>query len=239
MLGPQRPFDGANAVRKRRVHEDIVAQVRAMIENGQLAPGDKLPPERELAAIFAVSRHAVREAIRTLEERGILASRRGAGTFVARDDEDAVLDGLTSTLDRERHRIVEIFEFRRMIEPEIAALAAQTASDEAIEACAAILAQQRDQGSEGVDPTALDSAFHMALARATGNSVLVRVVENVVDILAESRSAAYQSATRFERSVEGHVALIAALRARDPLSARTVMEQHLRTIEETVFADTV
>lgn len=100
------------AVTKTKLHEQIVIQIPALIDKGRLKHGDQLPPERELATIFTVSRHSVREAIRVLEQKNILKSRPGSGTYINLEDESSVVEFLDRAIDREKHTMAEIFQFR-------------------------------------------------------------------------------------------------------------------------------
>jgi len=226
--------EGLRAVRKTRLYEDIVGQIQALIERGRLNSGDRLPPERELAEVFRVSRHSVREAIRALEQRGVLASRPGSGTFVAFDDAAAV-DFLAGAVSREKAKLAEIFQFRRMIEPQIAFLAALNADSDDIEACRRIVRSQQEGGARGTHLTNLDNEFHQLLARASKNGIVLRIVERVIDILGETRAEVYQSERRARLSIDGHVRIVEAIEGRDPEGARRAMEEHLEDIEKIVL----
>jgi len=100
------------AVTKTKLHEQIVNQVQALIEKGRLKYGDRLPPERELATIFKVSRHSLREAIRILEQKKVLKSQPGSGTFIILEDESSVVEFLAKAIHREKNTLSEIFQFR-------------------------------------------------------------------------------------------------------------------------------
>ena len=120
------------AVTKTKFHEQIVDQVQALIEKGRLKHGDQLPPERELASIFKVSRHSVREAIRVLEQKKVLKTRPGSGTFIILENESSVVESLANAILREKNTLSEIFQFRELLEPQIAGLAARNAKKEDI-----------------------------------------------------------------------------------------------------------
>ena len=234
---PGRSLDPAELrkVRKRKVFEEIVQQIQDLIAEGKLAPGDQLPSERDLADAFAVSRHSLREAIRTLEQQGVLSSKRGSGTYVAVGDGEAAMRYLAAAISRQRGQLAEIFQLRRLLEPQIAWLAARTALPEDIENCERLIARQRAGGAESAVAVELDRAFHQMIARATRNEILIRTVEHVIDILSESRASVYQSPERFRRSVAGHDRIVAALREGDPAAAWKAMDDHLAAIEATVL----
>ncbi|BBO72527.1 GntR family transcriptional regulator [Desulfosarcina alkanivorans] len=218
------------AVKRTKVYQEIAEQIIHLIKAGKLRHGDQLPPERRLAEIFQVSRHPVREAIRTLEEKNVLVSRVGSGTFVVNERDASIDDLLTHALEREKNKLAEIFEFRRMIEPQIAAKAAAKASPEDLAELKGILERQEKAGDihQIVD---LDQEFHMALARATRNSTLLRVVERLNDILDESRTRVPRNTNRAELSLSGHASILRAVEKGDSGAALKAMEKHLLQVE--------
>jgi len=220
------------AVYKTKLYQQIATQIRDLIQEGKLKHGDQLPPERELAEIFRVSRHSVREAIRTLEEKNILKSRVGSGTYVILEDESSIVDFFARAIQREKGKLAEIFEFRRMIEPQIARLAAQNATPEQVEKLEEIVRLQRKTSHDLDKSIELDQVFHLTLALATGNEILLRIVERINDILAESRAKVVQSGVRRKRSIDGHNKILEAVHRRDPELSATTMHSHLQEIEE-------
>jgi GntR family transcriptional repressor for pyruvate dehydrogenase complex len=222
------------AVRKTRFYEQIAAQIQELIEQGKLKHGDQLPPERELAKIFRVSRHSVREAFRTLEEKSLLRSRVGSGTYVILEDEPSVVHLLTRAIQKEKGKLADIFQFRRMIEPQIARGAAENASRKDIGAISKILKYQRETKGDIEDFIELDKAFHLALAKATGNEVLYHIVERINDILSESRAKVLQNPTRMKHSLKGHEKILEALLRGDPGKADHAMRNHLLDVERVV-----
>ncbi len=220
------------AVHKTKLYQEITEQIQRLIEGGQLKHGDQLPPERRLAEIFHVSRHSVREAIRTLEEKNILKSRIGSGTYIISEDEHLVVDFLAQAIHKEKDKLAEIFQFRRMIEPEIAALAAEQASDLDVSQLLDLIERQRRTGTDFRAAIELDQAFHLALARMAKNGVLLKVVERLNDILSESRVQISQSQGRLERSVAGHARIIQAVASGNSEKAAKAMKEHLKQVEE-------
>ncbi|MBI9083711.1 MAG: FadR family transcriptional regulator [Desulfobacterales bacterium] len=220
-------------VKRTKVYQEIAAQIMHLIEEGKLKHGDQLPPERRLAEIFQVSRHPVREAIRTLEEQSILVSRVGSGTFVVNEHGPSVDDLITRALHREKNKLAEIFVFRRMIEPQIAAKAALKASPKDLVELELILERQKEANDVHLI-VELDQAFHVALARATQNGTLLKVVERLNDILSESRAQASRNPKRMKLSVAGHGKILRAVAKGDANAALTAMEKHLRQVEAAV-----
>ena len=223
------------AVTKTKLHEQIVNQIQALIDNGRLKHGDQLPPERELATIFKVSRHSVREAIRILEQKRILKSRPGSGTYIILEDESSVVDFLARAINQEKNTISEIFQFRELLEPQIAGLAAQNAAAEDLSILQDILQRQQKELDDNAASKNLDQDFHRAIARATGNSVLLQVVELLDHIFLKSPHTYSQSPQRNRLSLKGHQEILKAVRNKDPRTARKLMAGHLNAIRELVI----
>jgi GntR family transcriptional repressor for pyruvate dehydrogenase complex len=224
------------AVSKTKFHEQIVDQVQALIGKGRLKHGDRLPPERELAGIFKVSRHSVREAIRVLEQKKVLKSRPGSGTFVILEDESSVVESLANAMLREKCTLSEIFQFRELLEPQIAGLAARNATKKDIVVFENLLEQQQKAPHNSIQSKELDEKFHLALARATGNSVLLQVVELFNHILLKSRHEDHQSPHRNKLSIRGHIKIVNAIKCGDSRAASKLMAGHLQAIRELVIS---
>jgi GntR family transcriptional regulator, transcriptional repressor for pyruvate dehydrogenase complex len=224
------------AVSKTKFHEQIVDQVQALIEKGRLKHGDQLPPERELAVIFKVSRHSVREAIRVLEQKEVLKSRPGSGTFVILEDESSVAKSLGKAILREKNTLAEIFQFRELLEPQIAGLAARNAGKKDIMVLENLLEQQQKAPDNSMVSKKLDEKFHLALAQATGNSVLMQVEALWGHILLKSRHENFQSPHRNKLSVKGHKKILKAIKDGDSKAANQLMAGHLQAIRELVIS---
>jgi len=223
-------------VSKTKFHEQIVEQVQALIEKGRLKQGDQLPAERELASIFKVSRHSVREAIRVLEQQRVLKSRPGSGTFIIIEDEPSVVESLANAILQEKNALEEIFQFRELLEPQIAGLAARNADTEDIRILENILEKQQKEVDDIQASKVLDEKFHLALARATGNSVLLQVVELFGHILLKSRHESSGSLHRNQLSVKGHKKILDAIKKKDPTAAGNLMAGHLQAIRDLVIS---
>ena len=227
------------AVSKTKLHEQIVDQVQGLIQKGNLKHGDQLPPERELASIFKVSRHTLREAIRILEQKNILRSRPGSGTFIILEDESSVVEFMARAIFREKNTLSEIFQFRELLEPQIAGLAAQNATKKNISVLEDILERQKKELGNTVESKELDEKFHLALTKATGNSVLFQVVELFGHILLKSRHEDSQSSHRNRLSIEGHKKILDAIKDADSKAANELMASHLHAIRELVLSSNV
>ena len=220
-----------HTVKRRRLHEDIVQQFHALIRDGALKHGDRLPAERELAEQFQVSRSSVREAIRSLELQGLVVSKPGAGTFVSTENLDSVVALLASTFNAGADVLRDAFEMRHLLEPPIAALAAQRATPEEVARLREILEDQQrqiDRGDTGVES---DTAFHFALAAATHNAALIKVVSAVEDVLQHSRGQSLEEPGRRQRSLASHRHILERVEAGDPQGAQQAMDHHLAVVE--------
>jgi GntR family transcriptional repressor for pyruvate dehydrogenase complex len=219
----------------QRLHESIVQRFHALIREGSLEHGAKLPAERVLAEQLKVSRSSVREAIRTLELQGLVVSKHGSGTFINTQCLDAVTTLMTSNLGEGlgvgEAQLRDIFEVRHLLEPQLAALAAQRATPKDVERLAAILEEQQRQIMEGETGVDADTEFHFALATATHNTALVKVVSAVEDVLRQSRDQSLQQPGRPERSLASHHQILGMVRAGNHLGAREAMEHHLTAVE--------
>ena len=219
------------SIQKTKVYEEVVAQLERLILDGALRPGDKLPPERELAERFDVSRSAVREAIRALELKGFAEPRPGEGTLVRIPTIDSLLSPLASLLSQKHDLVSELLEVREMIEPAVAARAARNAGPEDLARLEGILNRQKEKVSRQELAIEEDSEFHYTIARATKNSVILKVLDMMMDILRESRERSLQVEGRREKSLAGHRRIFNAIKRRDPEAAEAAMRQHLLEIE--------
>ena len=207
------------AVKKKRVYEDIVKQIRNLIQKRKLKQGDQLPTERELSETFKVSRASVREAIRYLESMKLVESRQGEGTYVIASSEEALVQPLASTLFLEKDNIMDIFSIRKIIEPQVAQLAAENATASEINELEEILQEQAKDLADGLNLTKTDSEFHNLLIQTAKNRVLERLLLAVLDLLAQTRENYLQVEGRAQRSLEGHHEIFSAIKARNPVAA--------------------
>jgi GntR family transcriptional repressor for pyruvate dehydrogenase complex len=203
--------------------------------DGALKPGDLLPPERELAERFAVSRSSVRDAIRTLELVGLVVPKQGEGTVVADVSPEAVVMPIASVLTRKRELIEELLDIRKMIEPALAARAAERATPEEIARLEDILRRQREKTQRGEPAVEEDAEFHYQLALAAKNSVVRRVIDVLMRLLRETRARSLQTQGRPERSLAGHRRIVEAIKRRDPAAAERAVRRHVEEIESIVL----
>lgn len=220
-------------VKASRLYEQIVQQVEESILQGRLKPGDQLPPERDLAQRFGVSRTAVREAVKTLCEKGLVESYSGRGTFVTRPSSRAVWQSLDLMIRiNQREAAAHLADLRQILEPEIAARAAPRIEDQLLTTMRETVAAM-DRSLH--DPEAYieaDLDFHLALAEAAGNPLILSLLDSIVGLLREQRSRIFQVDGGPERGQFHHKRILAAIEARDPDAARDAMQAHLRQVRE-------
>src|SRR5579859_1744037 len=216
------------AVKTSRLYEQIVQQVEESILKGQLKPGDQLPAERDLAQRFGVSRTAVREAVKTLREKGLVEAYSGRGTFVTDGTSQAMRQSLDLLVRVNQHEgSLHLAELRQVLEPEIAARAA-TRIDEPLLATMREAVAVMDRNLH--DPDAYveaDLDFHLALAEAVGNPIILSLLDSIVGLLREQRGRIFEVDGGPERGQFHHKRILAAIEQRDPEAAREAMRAHL------------
>jgi GntR family transcriptional repressor for pyruvate dehydrogenase complex len=226
-------------VKKKRAYEDIVTQIRDLIEKGKLKPGDQLPIEKELTETFKVSRSTVREAMLSLETMNLVERRQGNGTYVLASSEDVPLKTLASSpllasLFHEHDDVIDVLILRKIIEPQIAALASKNATPKQIDLLTEIIAEQEQDLAEGRNPVKGDCDFHYALARMSRNVVLERLLVALVRPLRRVREEYLQTKERKLKSLEGHRKIVAAIARGSATVARRAMLRHLEGIEKCI-----
>jgi GntR family transcriptional repressor for pyruvate dehydrogenase complex len=222
------------AVEKKRAYEEVVAQIRSIIDEGRLKQGDQLPTERELSETFRVSRATIREAIRTLESQKLVQSRHGEGTYVLASSGENLVLPLAAVLFSEKDNIQDIFYVRKILEPHIAELAAENATPEEIEELTAIISES-GRSTYVTSGAKYDTGFHAMLARMSKNKVLERLLAAFADILEQTRKDYLQDEERSKISSTGHREILAAVKDGDSAAARQAMSLHLEEVEKIVM----
>src|SRR5512144_1781270 len=221
-------------IKSTRIYEEIVRQVKDLIAQGRLKSGDQLPPERELAERFRVSRTSVREALRSLQRRGLIEIRAGEGAFVRDVSVKALIEPLALVILPHREAVGELFEARLLLEPAIAALAARRASREEIAEMDRILEDQAKEVAAGRTGMLQDTALHAAIANSAHNRAITRIVNALMDLLTQSREESLHMPGRPTRSHQDHRRILAAVQRRDEVAAHRAMLDHLIAVETLV-----
>lgn len=211
-------------VRSVRLHDEVVDQIKRLIDSGEIRPGDRLPSERDLALRMDVSRNVLREALRVLEARGLIITHHGVGRVVRPLGRSI---GASQSDALERATIDEVLETREMIEAMAAGLACERHSEDDKNR---ILRAARLRGT-----WTANRDFHLAVAAATHNYMLESVIRDQLDLLHELHQRERYSAARdAEYLLDDHEAIAGAIVARDADLARTLMAEHLRSTRERV-----
>jgi GntR family transcriptional repressor for pyruvate dehydrogenase complex len=221
-------------VRKNKVYEEVAQQIERLILK-KLRPGDKLPSERELAETLKVSRSSIRDAIRGLELRGLVEPRQGAGTIVRETSAEPLVNPFANALKRRQEMVSELLDFRKMLEPTLAARAATHASADEISEMEEILQRQDAKQSQGEPAVAEDAEFHYSVALASGNSVVLKVLDIIMDLLRDTRERSLQVEGRPQKSLAGHRRILAAIKRHDAEGAKSAMRRHIEDVEEIVL----
>lgn len=214
-------------IKKTSLHETIVDEIERLVVAGQLKLGDSLPPERELAAQFGVSRTAVREATRVLCQRQLVTVQRGRGAVVAHPTLSVVYEPIRLLCKLGKATIVQLTEVRTGLEPEMAALAAVRATNEQFIAMEDIIGAHQATITDMDKAVPLDIAFHRAVCEASQNNLASVVLLSIHTMLRESMLGTYSLPGEPEVSLAKHMAIFRALRERDPEGARREMRDHL------------
>ena len=222
------------AIRKNKVYEEVAEQIERQIFT-KLRPGDKLPSERELAEMLKVSRGSVRDAIRGFELRGLVEPRQGTGTIFCEAATESLPSPFANALNRRRERVSELLDFRKMLEPPLAARAAMHASPDEISEMEEILQRQKEKLVHGEASVDEDAEFHYTLALASGNSVVLKVLDIIMDLLRDTRERSLQVDGRPQKSLAGHRRILAAIKRHDAEAAKSAMRRHIEDVEEIVL----
>ena len=220
-------------VRASRLYEQIVQQIEESILSGALKPGDQLPAERELAHRFGVSRTAVREAVKCLCEKGLLEAFSGKGTFVTNSTSQAIRQSLDlMTRIGQPEGLAHLVELRRILEPEIAALAAGRMDDQLLTTMREAVATMDNNLHDPDAYIEADLDFHLAMAEAAGNPLVLSLLDSIVGLLREQRLRIFRVDGGPEHGQFHHKRILEAIERRSPEAARELMRAHLRQVHE-------
>jgi GntR family transcriptional repressor for pyruvate dehydrogenase complex len=221
------------AVRASRLYQQIVEQIEQSIRSGQLKPGDQLPAERDLAERFGVSRTAVREAVKALGEKGLVEALPGRGTFVIDATSQVIKQSLDLLINNSTPEgLAHLEDVREIFEPEIAARAAIRAEPKQLAAMRdAIEAMERSLDDSGAYIEA-DLDFHLALAEAAQNPLVLTLIDSIVGLLRVQRTRVFHAPEGPARGQHHHRRILHAVENHDPEAARAAMQSHLEQVRE-------
>jgi GntR family transcriptional regulator, transcriptional repressor for pyruvate dehydrogenase complex len=225
-------------IERRKVYELIASQLLSEITERRLQPGDVIPPERELTRLYRAGRSSVREALRMLESRGVISSL-GSGSFVVAGYGNSLNSSLQLLLSLDQATMLDIYELRRILECEAAALAAHRRTGAHLALMDAAIAEMQE-GLEAPGPERAelyidgDLRFHLAIAEATQNGLLLHSMRALREVIRRALTSIFAIPDSPERSHEQHRSIRAAIADRDAELARTTMHDHLVRVESDV-----
>jgi GntR family transcriptional repressor for pyruvate dehydrogenase complex len=223
-------------IKPKKVSLQIADQIRASILAGEFAPGDKLPPERELAEMFGVSRPSVREALNNLSTSGMVMSYHGGGTIVQSLVDTSVGNFLSELIKVQQERALDVIEVRKGMESWTVYYAAQRALPEDLQRLGDIV-RGMEKNLDGIKPSEdYDANFHVVIARATHNIVWLHLMQSLFDAMKEFQQSVWRAVylTREDHHLlyTHHTRIYDAICARDAEGAREAMMEHLVFAEQ-------
>jgi len=220
-------------VRTSRLYEQIVGQIEESIMKGTLKAGDQLPSERELALKFGVSRTAVREAVKALHEKGLVEAYSGRGTFITNGTSQAVRQSIDLLMRMDQPGgSAYLAEVRQILEPEIAALAATRIQEPQLVLMREAFAVMNEALKDPDAYIEADLDFHLALAEAAENPLILSLLDSIVGLLREQRIRIFFEDGGPQRGQYHHARILSAIERRDPEAARAAMRDHLQQVRE-------
>jgi GntR family transcriptional repressor for pyruvate dehydrogenase complex len=220
-----------------KVSDEIVDQIRNLISQGKLKPGDRLLPERELIREFDVSRPSLREALNSLMTMGFLEIK-GKRTFIKSVASESMQNPLSLLLKADTQKIFDLIEVRKAIEAWGAFLAAQRATEEDIKQLANIIEEMREAFEKGQSWEKQDADFHLGLAQATHNTIQTHIMSTIYDLLRESMAKVFKDRSKVKKLLDHHQRIFNAIKNHSPDKAREKTLEHLSYVESEVKAST-
>jgi GntR family transcriptional repressor for pyruvate dehydrogenase complex len=217
---------------KDRLFERVAHQIEQKIMEGELRPGDQLPPERIMAEQFGVSRTVIREAVKVLEISGLVTVQRGRGMMVTKPSVTSVTDSMQRYVKIQRSSLWALLELRSILEVEIAGLAAERCTEEDIEELQEIMRTMSNKVDSPTTYVELDLEFHLALARASHNPLFQMVLEPFMSLMREARQVGASVPHAAERTHIYHQQLLKAVKDKNADEARRLMQEHLELVSQ-------
>ncbi len=220
-------------VQRSKVYQLVADRLLHQIRARRLNPGDVLPPEHELARRYGVGRSSVREALRLLESKGLIRPQ-GHGSFVVAEYGNALVDSVRFLLNLEAFDLEELYEIRKVLETELAALAAVRRGEAHLARMEEAIGEMERGLSSQARYIQADLRFHLTVAEATRNRVAVYVMRAIRDPLHRALASVYHIPGSPQKSIAQHRAILEAVREGDPDAARRRMAEHLGRVHEDI-----
>jgi GntR family transcriptional repressor for pyruvate dehydrogenase complex len=220
-------------IERVKLSEEILHRLKEMIKCGKFGYGDKLPVEMRLAEIFGVSRTTVREALAVLEAEGWVTTRRGGGSYVKRLRGQDPIEPLTAMLGGSDTAILELMELRRILEGEVAMLAASRATEADIEEIRQAFRDMAQDIANGKDTAASDFAFHYSIAKAAKNKTILSVLSSFHELyyqVVHTNRWHWSKPNDYVRILSEHESIVQAIEKRRGAAAKKLMGEHLESV---------
>lgn len=222
------------SIKHVRVSDEIVNQIKSLISEGKLRPGDRLPPERELIKQLSVSRPSLREALNSLVSMGFLEVRQAKRTFVKSVTSKMIEDPLSLLIKADTQKIFDLIEVRKAIETWAAYHAAQRATKEDLERLTTIIQEMKIASEKGQPWEKQDADFHLAIAQATYNTIQTHIMSTIYDLLRESVARVFTDRRKVKRLLHQHYRIFSAIKNHSPDKAREKTLEHLNYVESEI-----
>lgn len=226
------------SIKHTKVSDEIVNQIKRLIDEGKLKPGDRLPAERELIKQLGVSRPSLREALRSLVSMGFLEVRQAKRTFVKSVTSKFIEDPLSLLIKADTHKIFDLIEVRKAIETWAAYHAAQVATKEDIKELEKIFEEMQSAFEEGRSWEKQDADFHLAISQATHNTIQAHIMSAIYDLLRQSTTRIFIDRKKVKRLLHQHHQILNAIKSGASEKAREKTLEHLNYVESEVKAMT-
>jgi GntR family transcriptional repressor for pyruvate dehydrogenase complex len=223
-------------IRRRTVPEEIIHELKSLIDSGRISPGSRLPAERDLSRMLNVSRPSLREALRALSLLGIVENRHGSGTYLTGSADRWPLEPFSILLHLNKGSLLDIFEARKSLEGTVAALAARRRNEEDIKVMEAALRKMRLHVGHYETYTKYELKFHKALVEAAGNRVIHDLMEKLYRLLIDTRKRVYRYASKtlsyLDEDYRNHEVIFEHIKSGDEQMAMKAMTEHLLVFEQ-------
>lgn len=221
-------------IKHTKVSDEIMNQMKNLISEGRLKPGDQLPPERELIKLFGVSRPPLREALKSLIAMGFLEVNQAKRTFVKSMISERMEDPLSLLIKTDTQKIFDLIEVRKALESWSAFVAAKRATEDDIKQLESIIKEMRKASEKGRSWEKQDADFHLAIAQATHNTVQTHIMSTIYDLLRESVARIFTDRAKVKKLLNQHYRIFIAIKNHSPEKARDRALEHLDYVDSEV-----
>lgn len=223
-------------VERTSVSNTIADYIKSLIDEGKFKEGDKIPGEREMSQLLNVSRNSIREAYKILAAVGYLEIKHGNGVFIT--DDETKIRAITSSFFLKKDNITELFQIRKVLETSAIKWAIQNKDIETTEELKSLLSYLREHKNNSIsieELALLDQKFHLLITKMANNSVLIRIMTSLIDLLNESRLKSIHIPGRVDLSVQEHIKIAEAILEENVIKAKKQMLYHLESVEKSLL----